>query len=639
VNRSTRALALGALLSLVTASIVAPAVTTSAETSTSTSASATSETTSSEPDSVNLAGDEVGASAMTATDYASIATKSAKSASSVTNHEVWVSVVSATASTADDTNGAIDRAAAESLVAQMNAYWSGETNGAVTISLGGYETRSLKSAACDAPTIFSSFPEVAFDKSFAQSAWKGTNKHLLILTAESCAKAGLGSVGGNGGVLLSGNGASTSLGSSVAFHEFGHNLGFGHAGSSICDSNNHDATVSHFGNDSSACPTNEYGDYLDIMGYTLTGSAPHLSTPQRIRSGWLTDYTAISSASGSVTSTVTPLDAGSGNRALKITDPLTGAIYYIEYRTASGADATSTEFTQMQKCFTANGYSNCSRGTSTAVGSVRILRELPYRDYTDYIRTTVLAAGSTGAGETYRSTSFAAGDTFASANNGFFLTINSISPSAGASVTVRFTAPADTETSVDLGKSAKLAYGATVSATAHIATSDGSAATGTATFLNGSKVLGTAAVTAGTATLKVSSALKVGKHKISVRFTPATGDEKASVSDKKTLTVTKATSTAKISKLKRSTSKISATVTVKAAHTKTPTGKVTIYANGKKVTTYTLSASKKGVVKVSAKVSKKLAKKLAKAKTVTITAKYSGTKTVASKTSKAMRLR
>jgi Bacterial Ig-like domain (group 3) len=553
--------------------------------------------------------------ASTATSTASTAsttTSTASSASNTTDQKVYVEVVSATATSADDVNS-VSEADARALVASMNTYWSGESAGAVTITFGGFETSSLNAASCDPASIYAAEPASAFGKQFANNAWQGTGKHLLILTTESCGGDGQGSVGGNGGIMLSGNGTGASLGEPVAFHEFGHNLGFGHAGSAICRSSvTEDGSVTDFGDANSLCPTDEYGDFLDIMGYSVPGAIPHLSTPERIAMGWMTDYTTLTSATATSTTTVTSLDGAAGNRALKIVDPVTQAVYYVEYRTATGTDASSSEFTAAQQCTVNSGYIDCARGVSAATGSVRILRVLPYRNSATSLRTVVVAVGTTDEDNT-RTTHFGVGDTFTT-TGGVYVTLNSVSPSAGASITVRFSPPAATTTSVALTASTR-AYESKSQTTvkASVSAADGSAATGTVTFLDGTKKLGTGTLTGGVASLAVPSTATIGTHKITARYTPATGDTAASTGNVKKLVVTKQKSTIAVKVAKHT-----ATLKFSINGSVVKKGTLRVYVAGHLVKKVTLKKSSATVT---------LPKSTKK-----VVVKYAGTKLVAAKT-------
>ena len=518
---------------------------------------------------------------------------------------IWVSVLTVTATTSDDTNTGLTRAKVEAFVAKLNDYWNTESEGAVTIELGGYETRSVNESECTPRDLFTSVPVDAFAGRFAKSAWKGTNDHLAMLSVEGCGRTGLGTIGGDGGIMFSGNGIGDSLGVPVLAHEFGHNLGFGHAGSSVCESTtNVDSARSDFGDDASRCPTDEYGDYLDIMGYSISGALPHLSSAQRIHNGYLSAYRSIEGYTGTTTVKVGRLGGTGSLRALKVIDPISGDAYYVEYGTAAGADATSTEFTRDTKCVTTDdGYANCSRSSSAATGAVRIIRELPYRSNADYVKTTVLAVSDPRSKK--RTTHLDAGDSFTSADGGFTVHINSLNTSTGASISVRMGAANATSTSVAVNKSTQK-YGSTARATATAtvtsSTTGGPAPAGSVAFYSGSTHLATVALTAkSVASYRLPASLAAGKRAISARFVPTSIADAASVSKSRTVTVTRAASATSISLAKSKVSaKSRAKVTVKVSVSgATAAGKLYAYANGKKVASYTLPSAKKGSMTIT----------------------------------------
>jgi hypothetical protein len=563
------------------------------------------------------------------------------SAASAQNEEIWVVVTKVTSTTSDDTNsGLTDKAKVAAFVEKINDYWSVESGGTVSFSLGGFEVLNVDAASCTPRDLFSGVPKTAFDGAFAQSAWVGSHKHLAILTVEGCARSGLGTIGGNGGITLSGNGIGSALGVPVLAHELGHNLGFGHAGSSICQStSNYDGDVSDFGETTSACATDEYGDYLDIMGYSISGALPHLSAAARIHNGYLSDYRTIKGTSGVTTTTVGSLDGSSSVRALEIVDPLTGEKYYVEFRTATGTDATSTEFTRSSTCTTTSrGYQSCSRTSSTSTGAVRIIRELPYRTYDEYKETTVLAAAATGSNKKVRRTNLEAGDTFSSVDGGFTLSVNSVSKSAGASISVRLGKAAATATAVALDTSTQV-YGSStrIRATATVNRIKNVVPAGSVTFYAGATTLSTVKLSStGTAGYSLPTSLKVGKNSITARFTPSSIAYAASTSTSTSATVTKAHATARISlasSVKKSKhAKVTVTVgVVGAASAKSApvSGKLYAYANGKKIGTYALSTSKNGKISITLP-------KLKSAKSITV--KFSGSANVASATSASKKL-
>jgi len=361
--------------------------------------------------------------------------------------KVWVSVVNATPQTSDDVNTGMTQSAVQTMISQLNSYWSAQSGGAVTISFAGFETRALGESSCDPNAALSAEEGAAFGGMFANDAGQGTHEHLLILSAESCNADSFATVGGVGGEIFSGNGIGASMGEEYLLHEFGHNLGFEHADASICtNTSSYDGKAADFSFTSTVCPTREYDDYFDIMGYTVKNATPNLSSPQRILSGWLTNYSTITNSTQSVTSTLTALGGSGGIQALKVIDPISGDAYYIEYRTDTGLDASSAEFHYGLQCDPAmSGYTICELDSNASTGDVRILRVLPFPNTNAY-GTTVMATGLTAGStdKTKRHTHLNSGDSFTSVDGGFTVRVVSMSPSAGASISVSFGAPTPT---------------------------------------------------------------------------------------------------------------------------------------------------------------------------------------------------
>jgi hypothetical protein len=145
----------------------------------------------------------------------------------------------------------------------------------------------------------------------------------------NCGWAGAGTVGGSPGkIWINGN-----LGWQTVGHELGHNLGLQHSNGLECG----DVPMG------SDCQSMEYGDRLDIMGY----SPAHLNAFQKERLAWLGEGAAFSIANveteGTYLLDAYEADLGSEPKALKILksiDPVTGkkTWYYVEYRQAIGFD-------------------------------------------------------------------------------------------------------------------------------------------------------------------------------------------------------------------------------------------------------------------------------------------------------------
>jgi hypothetical protein len=564
--------------------------------------------------------------------------KSARAAATI-NHLVYVSVANVmTANTEGEVSAsALSEDSVRAAIQQLSDYWSGETGGAVTFSLGGYDTVSYGESQCDPEDIASRQRNRAFNGFFARDNWVGSNKHLLTLTQETtaCDTQAFGTVGGRGGEIFDAAGLGTRIGIPVLLHEFGHNLGFGHADVTMCTNGSVDGSISNFTYQSAVCPTEEYGDVLDIMGFTVDNSTPHLSAIEKIQFGYFEG--SYLNVAGTVPSTtlVSSMSAASGVRALRIADPISGQIYVVEYRTADGLDAASPDFSGAPSSFI--NYANGSRlyhyDGSPATGSVRIMRELPFGDKgyageRNYTETTVLATGlaSDKTNPAYRHPRLDAGETFTSSGRGFTVTVNSANPGTGAEISIGY--PSHVATSLTLSKSTSTQrYGSKkrVVLNALVVAADGSVPGGAVTFFDGSKAVKTVNVKAnGSASFTLPSTTTTGRHSYSAQYAATdfyTGSSSSAVAAnvKKANAVT----TFSIVKKKISTSaRAKLKIRVKVSGVAKPTGTLVVSVNGKKLKSYKLSASKKGKLTVTLP-------KIKKSGTKRITVTYKGTTNIA----------
>lgn len=526
----------------------------------------------------------------------------------VTTHLVYVSVATVTSTTADDSATPPDDSSVTAAITQLHDYWWEESAHTVDIRLGGIEARTLDQASCVPSTVLNTVHGPAFGGRFAKYAWAGTNEHLLVLTRETCGRTAFATVGGDGGEIFSSYGAGTDLGVPVLLHEFGHNLGFGHAGAGMCRSTTaFDGAAADYryaatSDTTATCPVLEYGDFVDIMGYSVSSARPHLSTVQRVRAGYLKDVTTISGAGTTRQVVVSPLDGSAKSRSLKVVDPISGLDYYLEYRTATGRDATSAEFGgYAPSCaVVATGYTRCALTSDRTTGSVRVLRPLTLSGST--VSTVALAVGLDAKRDpSRRDTHLDAGESFSSANGGFTVAVRSMTPSGGAVLDVTLAGTAKkapsttTSTSLTVDRT-KQTYGSStrITATTQVVTADGTVPAGTVTVRDGTTVIGTARVGAGgRATVTLPGTLAAGAYSLRASFVADTAAQAGSEGAAVPITVDKAVSTATLT-LNRSTQSygstpVTATITVTGVTGVVPAGPVDVSVDGTRVARVTVS--------------------------------------------------
>ena len=175
----------------------------------------------------------------------------------------------------------------------------------------------------------------------------GYNSLVYIFPyTSSCHWAGIASVLGSPGIVRI-NGTQDVI--NVISHEFGHNLGFMHASALWCvDSNGDRVSISD------NCTRSEYGDFFDIMGFTVTPR--HFNNFFKGRAvisynfynqviGFYQPGNVITvSQNGTGTYRITPIEtSSSGVKALLIPRQLDSSgnvskYYYLEYRQPFGFD-------------------------------------------------------------------------------------------------------------------------------------------------------------------------------------------------------------------------------------------------------------------------------------------------------------
>ncbi len=256
------------------------------------------------------------------------------------SHSVYLAIVT---TSGGFTNSYTDTQATN-LVTTARNYWVAQSEGAIpSFTQTGTIQRYNSTVNCTTSN-YTAFWNEAIGKFGVSSTFfvnNGAARHLVVLLPIGCQDYnhfGWGTIGSqgvdSGGVLeiSSGNTADTQ----VLAHEIGHNLSLNHANLSYCPS---------------ACSSVEYADVYDIMGVSFTDVAPipALNSISKLKLGFIADskVTSLSLpgdvATQTTTITLKPINdrAATGIRIIKVTDPASGVVRYIEYRSGTADDAGS----------------------------------------------------------------------------------------------------------------------------------------------------------------------------------------------------------------------------------------------------------------------------------------------------------
>ena len=190
----------------------------------------------------------------------------------------------------------------------------------------GWYTIPMNSTVCDGWALADHAKAAATAAGVNLSAY---TRYVFAFPGNACSWWGTGTVGGNpsqawvNGILVF----------QVVGHEMGHNFGLFHSRALDCGATTLGAN----------CTTDEYGDTLDVMGW----STGHYNAFQKERLGWLNQGTSppITTVQADGTHLLDPYEVPGGNpkalKILKATDPTSGkkTWYYVEFRQAMGFDS------------------------------------------------------------------------------------------------------------------------------------------------------------------------------------------------------------------------------------------------------------------------------------------------------------
>ncbi|NQX29707.1 S-layer homology domain-containing protein [Microbacteriaceae bacterium VKM Ac-2854] len=318
------------------------------------------------------------------------------------------------------------------LIGTLGSFWEGQSEGRIsdiplqapikhyTSAYPGCSAGATDSTANVEAMWNEATAAFGYGNSWQNAAYEGA--HIVVLTPDlGCDYIGLGSIGypTSGGIFQSVVGIGVD--NVTAQHEFGHNLGLGHA-------NTYGCTDPAYVEDGAGCSVRPYGDYYDVMGIALCTNvcwdkAGAINLLDRLNLGWTTvpQYTlAGGESSHTWTVTLDAISATSGARGVEAVDPISGYVYDLEYRNAAGADAGTFYASQ-------NATSSYRSGVRVVYGAT------DEDDWSSYVQATMPASSN----PSFRSLALQAGDTFGSQAAGFSVSVLS---QTASTATVQLTA-------------------------------------------------------------------------------------------------------------------------------------------------------------------------------------------------------